>query len=226
MSRFVTHTLRNQGCNYTTLATVRRERGLRLTEISRTIGVPRTYLRALEIGNWQALPVGTYGCSFLRVYANYLGVPAEPLLYQYNKQTKDNFSSTKIWPASLSGQPYPYRRWLLISLGVIIIGYLGWAAWRTFLPPQLTILEPALNTTTTSALINVRGLTQVGTVVRINQELVEVSNEGKFNEQVTLRPGLNTITLVAEKTYSPTVTVTRQVLFNPPLDSSTNNNLK
>ena len=100
---------------------------------------------------------------------------------------------------TLAARPHPVRRWFVVAAVTIILIYLGLTTRNTFIPPTITLLSPPPNLITTTATVLVQGVTQSGTSVSINGRQVGVSEGGQFSEVVPLRPGINNVTVVAEK---------------------------
>lgn len=69
-----------------TLSEARTRRDVDLEEIHAATGIRPRYLRAIEQEDWDALPEEFYARSFIRKYAQYLGVDPEPLVAEYRRQ--------------------------------------------------------------------------------------------------------------------------------------------
>jgi cytoskeleton protein RodZ len=69
-----------------TLAEARTRRGVDLDEVHAATGIRPRYLRAIEEEDWNALPEEFYARSFVRKYAQFLGVDPEPLVDEYRRQ--------------------------------------------------------------------------------------------------------------------------------------------
>jgi cytoskeletal protein RodZ len=66
------------------LKQAREARGMPLSEVEWATKVKAEYLQALEEENYDAIPGAVYTRGFLRTYARYLGIDAEPLIAEYN----------------------------------------------------------------------------------------------------------------------------------------------
>lgn len=225
MGRFSIHQLSPISSGMEALRTTREKKGLKLTQVSRALKLPVKYLEALEAGEWYELPHGDYARYFLRAYAVFLGIAPEPLLQELEQVVEQkDLPVTTI--STIKGKhlnkplTHPFRRLLLVLVVLGILIYLGLVAWRTFLSPSLNIISPAIDFTTNSSVVVVSGITKPGVQITINAEIVQVTNEGRFSIPVSLIPGLNTIAIVAKKTYSQPVIVARQVLYTPTAGSS------
>ena len=54
------------------LQCVRKERGLRLSDVARELRISAEYLKLLESGDFDQLPAPTYVSGFLRTYGKFL----------------------------------------------------------------------------------------------------------------------------------------------------------
>ncbi|MFT3866462.1 MAG: helix-turn-helix transcriptional regulator [Solirubrobacterales bacterium] len=69
-----------------TLSEARTRRAVDLEEVHAATGIRARYLRAIEEEDWEALPEDFYARSFVRKYAQFLGVDPEPLVEEYRRQ--------------------------------------------------------------------------------------------------------------------------------------------
>lgn len=69
-----------------TLAEARTRRGVDLDEVHAATGIRPRYLRAIEEEDWNSLPEEFYARSFVRKYAQFLGVDPDPLVDEYRRQ--------------------------------------------------------------------------------------------------------------------------------------------
>jgi hypothetical protein len=69
-----------------TLSEARARRAVDLEEVKAATGIRTRYLRAIEQEDWDALPEEFYARSFIRKYAQFVGVAPEPLVDEYRRQ--------------------------------------------------------------------------------------------------------------------------------------------
>ena len=67
------------------LATVRRNRGITLQQISEATKIGVRSLEAIEIGEFRKLPGGIYATSYIRQYARAIDYPEDDILEVYRK---------------------------------------------------------------------------------------------------------------------------------------------
>lgn len=86
--------------------------------------------------------------------------------------------------------------------------------------PTLNVTSPVNNLITNSATVTVAGTSAPGSEfvtlaeVKVNDEVVTVSDDGSFDTTVTLTEGSNTITIVAKDSLGKTTTVIRTVVLD------------
>src|ERR671923_318039 len=69
-----------------TLREARMRRRIDMTEVETATKIRGKYLRALENEEWELLPGPTFVKSFLRTYAEYLGLDARLLVEEYRQR--------------------------------------------------------------------------------------------------------------------------------------------
>jgi cytoskeleton protein RodZ len=120
-----------------TLREARMRRRIDMTEVETATKIRGKYLRALENEEWDLLPGPTFVKSFLRTYAEYLGLDARLLVEEYRQryerpapQDLTPFSAARRGP----GRPGRRRRARLAAMGplvtvaVLVVGLLA-ALW-------------------------------------------------------------------------------------------------
>lgn len=213
MKRFSSKKLGRQQSFGELLRWEREQHGLDLRQISFKLKIPEKYLAALEDEELSRLPIGSYGKYFLTQYAEFLKLPVAKLVAEYNIRADYVGSGRPITaPAVKKLKTWSLKRTIWILLIIILVSYLGLEARRLFLPPPLNVLNPLTNVEIEDLTILVSGTTVSGATVLLNGANVPVDENGNFNQEVTLQPGLNTITLTARRAYSQPVIVRREIL--------------
>ena len=99
-----------------------------ITEVEAATKIRAKYLRALENEEWDLLPGPTFVKTFLRTYADYLGLDARNLVEEYRSRYERSAGPelTPFGPNRGSRRARPPRRfaltpWLLIGLGLILL---------------------------------------------------------------------------------------------------------
>jgi cytoskeleton protein RodZ len=130
------------------LREARRRRGLEVSEASEATMIRARYLEALENEHFEVLPEGPYLRSFLREYAEYLGLDGDILVTEWMLQ----FAPARPEPpeppkrrpvAGLLSDP-SRRRGVLVLVGLVAAGVLVWQLGNSS-PTTVRSAAPAVN---------------------------------------------------------------------------------
>lgn len=77
------------------LATVRRNRGITLEQISQATKIGVRQLAAIEGGDFRVLPGGIYATSYIRQYARAIDYPEDDILELYRRHLADPPAASK-----------------------------------------------------------------------------------------------------------------------------------
>jgi Helix-turn-helix domain/RodZ C-terminal domain len=125
--------------------------GLELPEVEAVTMIPARYLDALENEQFDRLPLGPYRRSFLREYAEFLGLDADVFVVEYLLR----FSPPE--PEPPHPPPRPDFAWLLAALSptrvavVALVVLVGVAVWQLGGSSGKRAVKPPAVTTTTSS---------------------------------------------------------------------------
>ena len=103
----------------------REELGLDIHEMADLLKIKTDYLRAIENDSFEKLPVPVYTMGYIRCYAGYLSVDADPLIQYYTKHVSQPESATII-PVGFSQKKSPkifYIIPLVLATAVFIFFY-------------------------------------------------------------------------------------------------------
>jgi len=163
------------------------------------------------------LPKGSYLRGFLLSYAEFLGLPKEKILEIWQKEEKN----ISIEPPKFKTERLPKTsgffitpRLVSIFLSIVLVisigGYVFYQVRDLIAAPILEIFSPKDESVTSQEIIEVRGKTEPGSIVKINGQPIDVNPTGEFQEEVFLRSGLNVLEVTAE---SRTKKVSRKTII-------------
>lgn len=210
------------------LLKLRTDARLHISDIAKATKIQAKYIEYLEKGEYRKLPADVYVKGYLRSYARYLDIDEDVLLKLYERERNITSNLQPALEPVKKGFQGSFRtytitaRSLVITAIVIIIGAVAvylYTQFRNFTTdPLLTILDPSQNTEVTTNEITVRGKTDRGTQVTINDGAVFVNSDGTFEDKVSLQPGVNMISVHVVNRFDNEKTETLQVNANfaPP----------
>jgi cytoskeletal protein RodZ len=201
-----------------------------LHDVSKATKIQMKYLEALEAGEYEKLPAEVYIRGFLRSYARYLNVDERIFvkLYERERNIQQNLGGgtfrharTKEFP--ISSIVVTPRSIIITITAVLVVGafYYLYQQFESFAgDPRLVILEPSSGAVIETSETVIKGKTDKGARVSINNQPVFVGSDGEFSDTLILQPGINTITVVTvnrfDKEKSETVSVEAHYLPAPP----------
>jgi len=202
------------------LRQLRQEARLSLDDLARELKVASKYLAAIEDGRYQDLPGQVYARSFVRLYVARFGLNEAAAMERFDQEyalTQAARPSVRplLAPRAKTDLSWWWRHLRLLFAVLIVLlaaSYFGWQIISLYIPPDLLVIQPPTDMTTKEATITVSGQTDPGARVSINNQTIEVQENGQFSEQVDLRLGLNTLEVTSKKTRSGERIVVRQVL--------------
>ena len=106
------------------LRTARTDAGIDIATAEYATKIRAKYLRALESGDWAALPEETSAKSFLKTYADYLGLDGRALVEVFKAGTVSVDDASSYAPRAPYGAEVArrgWRTWLVVVLVLILI---------------------------------------------------------------------------------------------------------
>ncbi|OGY91145.1 MAG: hypothetical protein A3B31_01320 [Candidatus Komeilibacteria bacterium RIFCSPLOWO2_01_FULL_53_11] len=191
----------------------RLERSLSLDQCAQSTDIQQKYLRAMEESRFDELPGEMYARAWVRRYAQLLELDIEDLMISYTKERgiRDKMSTAS---KQKTASPNAFSIWswftgkrvIILLVILIIISYIGFLAYKTISPPAISMDLPARDFRTQENSIIIRGQTERGALVNINQQPVILASGGAFEQEIALQDGLNTVTIEARKKHGLGVT--------------------
>ena len=200
----------------------RNELGFSLEKAAYTTKLKKSYLEALEQGRYGDLPEGVYGKNFLNQYCDYLGLSYKKMLsiYVYERGIFDGEQNKReVFSHQRAKRRYFFllpKLWRSIILGLVILAgftYIGLRVKKIIALPRLDIYFPPASYITDAHEIEVAGRIEDGARLFINDTEIVNIELGEFKEVISLKQGVNIITVKAEKKYGQDTEIIRQILL-------------
>ncbi len=203
------------------LKRAREARGIGMVQVAGELNISRAYLEALERGDFEALPIGVYRANFLREYVYYLGLSWTEFSALYaDAQGEANLRSSDLFVRRARNVrfslviPRILKGFAIFGVSALCIAYLGLSLNEIIAAPVLDIESPSFDTVIDEKEIVVRGVTVPEAKITINDELVLADEHGAFSKPISLKSGLNTIVITAQKKYSRTSETIKKVFVS------------
>jgi len=207
------------------LLEVRTSLGFSIGEVSEKTSIKQQYLQNLEAGKFYTLPADVYILGFLKKLAQLYSLEQSTLVNQYKKEKGISVSQAKNSELRVQSQA---KKWLLgivitprsvsiVSGALFIVATLGYIIFQVISinkTPDLVVYEPYDRQVVSTSVIQVRGKTDPGTKLFINDQSVFVSSAGGFETQIGLSNGPKDLHFIAQNKFDKTSTKIITIIGN------------
>jgi cytoskeletal protein RodZ len=202
------------------LKVIRRKKQLSLSNVEQETKIRAHYLEAIEDGRLDLLPPA-YSKGYIRRYAEFLGVAKETIEHELELLIQQQPKKQPFSPRGMGKEHQwsitPKIITTVFSL-IVLIGFIGYVTYqvRQFAaPPVLEVTKPTTDSVVTLETFAIEGRTEPGATVYVDSLQASTGSDGAFSYLLTLRPGLNQITIRAENRIKKQTTKIVSVLYQP-----------
>lgn len=204
------------------LSSCRDHLGLSLEEAGRLSQIQPKFLAALEEGRYSDLPAIVYVKGFLKSLAKFYRVKEEKLLEQFAAEHEIVHNTALATPVDERGKFFMPRLILsprtlmvagVVAVGILSLGYLYFQISSLSQPPILEVFSPSSDGTVDSSLLVVKGRTEAGASVYLNNQPIVADATGEFQENLSLAPGANQLVIRAVNKFGRQTQISRSILL-------------
>jgi hypothetical protein len=194
------------------------DKNINLAKLSELTGVSERYLEALIEEKYEKLPAAPYVRSYLFKIAEVLNTDGQKLWEEYQKNTQLKKSGVNDPLPRNRYRPRPGNKKIVVLIIIIILllGYLIFR-FRSFIgQPSLTLFGPLANSANlivSVPLIKIEGQIKSGEQLTINKEKVYIDENGYFQKDFSLQPGLNIAQFQIKKFLGREISINKQILY-------------
>lgn len=130
--------LHNDTADYSgaSLRAVREAQSLDIATLSYELRIPKNYIEALELEDYDVLPGTTYGYGYIRSYCKFLNIDAQPYLDTYKMRTAMQMQNYAFPDEALEPRMSGAMVAMLLVL-VLLTGYIGWQVFDRYSQGEL-----------------------------------------------------------------------------------------
>lgn len=194
----------------------RAEKRVGLPEIAKNTKIQLEYLEALENGDYGKLPANVYVKGFLKSFADFLGINEEYLIKSFNKEKsiQQNLAGNETNKKKTDGinlskfsiTPKIISIFFITLFFVALFFYLFKNLNNFVSNPELLIINPTADSVINDTKVLVKGKTDTGNELFINNQPVLVDDDGVFSENIALREGKNVIAIRSVNRFDKEIT--------------------
>lgn len=185
------------------LSTRREELGRSILEIAEQTKIQKHYLELIEADDFEKFDNEIFLLGFIKNYATALGLNTEKIVAIYRRTVKRSpkktipIRDTTIRDLNISSR---FVIGMILSASVLAVFlFLMLQLYNFQKVPQITIITPENDVTVDTTPLEIKGLTDVNSIVQVNGNSIEINNDGTFQVEVDLVPGTNTISIRTSK---------------------------
>lgn len=193
------------------LYSVRQHLGLGIEEVAQKTGIFEKFIVSLEEGKYQSLPPDVYVVGFLKKISEFYRISCQDVTDQYKKEKglslqsfRERITPAKGWRALVSQVSVTPALLTIVSGAVLGLGAFVYVLFQVLSvnhTPALTIIEPKADTVLQGSSVLVRGKTEPGVTMTVNEQTVLVQSDGGFETTLGVAPGQKDFRFVATNRF-------------------------
>ncbi len=200
--------------------------GRSLDLASQETKIQKRFLQYIESNDFDKFDSEIFLTGFIKIYSKYLDLDTEKILAIYRRskpQRKIKFEKKSKLFSFKSNFLTPKNIVTILSVMFLIavLGYIGFQIYKFQSPPKLNIEQPINESITNQELLTVKGTTATDATIEINDSATDVDDHGNFQKDMTLKEGINIITIKAKRNSNnvlETVEIRKITYTKPEID--------
>lgn len=197
----------------------RQQAGQSLEKVSESTKIRLDYLEAIEADDFSKLPSAAFVKGFIRSFSLAIKADPEKALAIFRRDFDQN-QQGRVVPRGLT-QPirsgkgfWNPRTTTLVGFGfgvTLFLAFLAWQVTALLSGPRLEVMSPPEELVTESRVVIVQGQSSSDATVRVNQNQVVLDQNGWFETELELEPGIHLVVIEAEARDGKQTQISRQV---------------
>ncbi len=195
------------------------ERSISVDKLALVTNIPRRFVVALFEGDFKKLPAKPYVRGYLTRIAAAMSIEPTILIKAYKDSTEVRSSGEKdVLPANRFAIEKINKNFIIVFLIIVVIaGFLAWRAKDILGRPSIEVNLPETTLVTQEQVIKISGAINPKDRLTLNQEMIYTDEAGKFEKEVGLSPGLNTLEFDVKRFLGRETKIVKQILYEEPV---------
>ncbi len=197
-----------------------KEHRLSPKQLSELSGISIKHIEAICRGRLEEAPAAPYLRGYLIALGRIMDFDGEAWWEKVKiDRSVANSGPTDTLPENRFLKSAYLRRWFIAgAVLLLILVYAGSRYTKILGEPGLAITNPKeTSITTQNSDFILQGTLTDGDELSINGDNVPLQNDGSWEKELTLQPGVNILEVVAKKFLGRSVTETRRIVYEPPV---------
>ena len=208
------------------LKKTRLDKGYNIEKVSEETKILSSIIKDLENDNYENLPPSVYLKGVIKKYAQFLKLDKEKMITLYQQSNGRNLSSGKN-DLPPKNRFFIHQSKLFLFIKNFFPKLLRWTFWGLVLlyfiyevsffvlPAKIILYSPTSDFTTDKAELEISGKVIRGKMLFIKNREIYFQENGEFNDQIILNPGLNNIEFEALNALNHRTSLVRQIIYTP-----------
>lgn len=193
--------------------------------VSADTKIQKRFIKYMESNEFSPFESEVFLKGFIKIYAEYLGLDVKKVLALYRRtnpivkeKQKSSFQKNIIKSKKLFFNPQMVITALIAIFTFGILAYIAYQIYRFQTPPKLNILQPSQDYITEEESLLIKGSTEKGIIIEINDVVTPIDELSFFEKNIKLNEGINIVTIKAKKNSNNVLETvdTRKVTYNKP----------
>ena len=199
------------------LRDTRQKKGIVLEDVEKATRIRHKFLEAIEKDDYTLIPSPAYAKGFVKNYSEFLGLDSATILAFFRRQSEDGSKQNLLPKKSIAQDsffrltPFRFVTFLFGVCSILFLSYFIFQYLQLQKSPMIIIENPKQDAVLEDRKVDILGKTSPDATVTVNGVSVLVRSDGNFFDQVSLDPGVNTITITATSRFGKSTTVVRKV---------------
>lgn len=191
----------------------------KLEDVERHTKIRKELVQALESDDYAKLPPATFIQGFIKNYSRFLNLDTEKMLALFRRDYEARKHPPRVMDSFKS--PIQQKKWRITPqqviggvLGVIVVAFFAylWFEYHQFVgAPALSVSSPSDQQSVDIPQVTVEGKTDPEVKVEVNNQAINVEENGHFREDIKLSSSNNTIEITATSKFGKSSTISRTV---------------
>ncbi len=194
------------------------ERGVSVEKLSLMTNIPHRFIVSLLEGDFKRLPAKPYVRGYLLKVATALNVDSAFILKTYKDTTeiKSSGEEDRLPTNRFAIQKINKNFIIVLLILIVVVGFIAIRVKDILGTPTLEVSLSHEIFITQERTIKVIGNVNPKDRLTLNQEIVYTDDAGRFEKEINLSPGLNTLEFEAKRFLGKQTKVVRQVFYEEP----------
>ncbi len=184
----------------------RLKKKLSLSQVQKETKIKRKFIEMIENCEWKGLPGYSVTLGFVRTIAKSLDISEETAAALFRRDCPRNEKDILVNPkpdVALKNSINPKMATIfsIILAVALFLGYLFYQYLSYISPPTLSVLYPSQGQESPIGEIQVRGNTDAGASLSVNNQAVLVDDNGLFSDMIEIDENTQEIVFIAKSRY-------------------------